>query len=285
MPSDFRCKARIALPHPHPTLSIKLNPLFCSTESIQNGLFSSAASRIPSPSKSVANTAVEGVKRTLRRCCQLLESMCARDLCCYISVDEPRRKKPRTSGLVLADSGRPQPGSGKEEFKAEATLADEKKAAGLEVLQLEISGLDCADCGGKVDKALRRLPSCVSAPRLLVPSSACSLTDFALPSFAASSRSASTTSAASPTSSTIPRSSRPRPSLATSRARPASASSPSTSRAGSQRTTSHCPSPSHAFRPRTLLSHLTPATATSSAVSQRSPSLSRATRLGSRGTS
>lgn len=165
MPSDFRCKARIAISHLYPTLSIKLNPLFCSTESIQNGVFSSAASRTSSASKSVVATAVEGVKRTLRRCCQLLESMCTNDPCCYVSDNEPRHNKQRTSALV---SERSQPGSDKEEFKAKATLTDEMKTAGLEVLQLEVSGLDCADCGGKVDKALRRLPSCVSASLLPV---------------------------------------------------------------------------------------------------------------------
>lgn len=96
--------------------------------------------------------ALDGLSRTMRRCCRLFESVCAQKACCFVS---PSRRMLRATTAPVASTCL----QAKEEIKTEVVLEEEVKLAGTEPLSLEIAGMDCIDCLPKVDRALSRLPS------------------------------------------------------------------------------------------------------------------------------
>lgn len=89
----------------------------------------------------------------MRRCCRVLESVCAQKACCFISSTDRRKTQAVVPAVSSACS---QP---KEEFKEEVVVEDEGRSTGTEPLTLEIRGMDCVDCLPKVGRALSRLPS------------------------------------------------------------------------------------------------------------------------------
>ncbi|KAH8817562.1 E1-E2 ATPase-domain-containing protein [Flagelloscypha sp. PMI_526] len=94
---------------------------------------------------------LDGLTRTIRKCCRVLESVCAGKPCCFV----PLKPKKSTSDFPVPSSNCKQP-------KIEEPIPEPteiSRAIGTERLVLEISGMDCVDCLPKVSRALSRLPS------------------------------------------------------------------------------------------------------------------------------
>lgn len=127
--------------------------LLLLTEAIAAGLLPAA---LPDETSQLqpASAVLNNLSLTMRRCCRLLESVCAQKACCFAMPSDRRKKRsiaPVSASICL------QP---KEEVGSDVVVVEDKvRPAGTEPLALEIRGMDCVDCLPKVDRALSRLPS------------------------------------------------------------------------------------------------------------------------------
>jgi copper chaperone CopZ len=90
----------------------------------------------------------------LRKCCQALMQYCVRQSCCF--VPQPTNNRISSAVSIYAAN---DPISYTQKVTTETKNAVEDVFSPGEKLQLEIRGMDCADCVPKVGRALSQLPS------------------------------------------------------------------------------------------------------------------------------
>ncbi|KAK7042529.1 heavy metal translocatin [Favolaschia claudopus] len=100
---------------------------------------------------------VHRLSTAIRKCCRLFESTCAQKSCCFSSSlpPKPRRTIPKTVPSQCKQPA-PLPADRISNHSIHSSLDD---SSAREPLKLEITGMDCADCCIKINRALSRLPS------------------------------------------------------------------------------------------------------------------------------